>query len=887
MKINLITLSFFLCFPFFSSAQILQWENLIDGGLPDRGCCITETADGDIILVGNTLSTNGDIPNNAGGADALVARVRPDGQIRWLKTYGGNALEAVHATIRTTDGAVVVAGNTESTNGVFANNHGGTDAYIFKIDGAGELLWQRVLGGSEFDEFSDMVATPDGGVLVVGFSSSNDGDISHNIEPLFSHTGGNAWMVKLDATGEIEWQQIHGGTHSDGYQRLVATPDGGYLLAGNSQSNDLDVSENYGNWDTWIVKTDAQGEIEWQRNLGGSELDLPEDMLVTSDGYRILLNTRSADFDIPDNRGESDNALVALSFTGEIKWVNTFGGLKNDYLEQLNFYEGEQLLISGRTLTQMRPELPRFGGSHWLMVVDENGETISERFGSLEETGFFKGMHRNRDGSFSFVGTTDVPVNGVAPVSLGIWYGRYLSAANLLTGEVYVDVNNNGERDAGDLLTQNTKVQTESGEFDLATYTTDGDFLFYLQEGGYLTSVVDVVPYFSVANNEEMSSFSEVNQTDTLSFRLLPLDPIPEIVVNLIPRTAARPGFAAAYDLVIQNNGNIDLAGEVSVQYPVDKINFVDATAENLSSEAGVLTFAFTDLRPFQQQKIRLNFRMKTLLEINLSDLLEFVSTVPIYTAEITGEDNVDTLYQEITGSYDPNDKTILNKDTIAPEQLAGHTMDYLIRFQNTGNDTAFNVVLRDTFSINHVGSTFKLLAASHPYRISLDKDGRLAVFFDDILLPDSTTNEAASNGYFNFQIDLQAPVPVDSTIHNTAFIYFDYNPPIVTNTAKLKIYIPPVVNNLQNIDNQHVVNIFSNPVKRYLSIEIELEKTTEVQLKIVNVVGEILYQEQKRLGVGAQNWQIDCRKFPAGQYVVHTNIGAQSWSEVFVKIRG
>jgi hypothetical protein len=129
------------------------------------------------------------------------------------------------------------------------------------------IEWQTCLGGSGGEEGHSIQQTTDGGYIVAGLSTSNDGDVSGG------HGASDCWVVKLDGAGQIEWQKPLGGSKSDAAYFVQQTNDGGYFIAGNSYSNDGDVSENKGSADYWVVKLSENGTLEWQRSFGGTGED--------------------------------------------------------------------------------------------------------------------------------------------------------------------------------------------------------------------------------------------------------------------------------------------------------------------------------------------------------------------------------------------------------------------------------------------------------------------------------------------------------------------------------------------------------------------------------------------------------------------------------------
>ena len=236
-------------------------------------------------------------------------------EIIWQKTLGGSDAEAAVAIAVTPDGGYIVAGGTYSNDGDVSENQGGEDFWVVKLDKDGNIIWQKTYGGSDYDKANDIAVTPDGGYIVAGGTYSNDGDVSEN------QGGEDLWVVKLDKDGNIIWQKTYGGSDWESASAMATTPDGGYIVVGWTGSKDGDVSYNHGTNDFWVVKLDKDGNIIWQRTLGGSNLDLAQDVAVTPDGGCIVVGwTRSNDGDVSGNHGMDDVWVVKLDKDGNVIW---------------------------------------------------------------------------------------------------------------------------------------------------------------------------------------------------------------------------------------------------------------------------------------------------------------------------------------------------------------------------------------------------------------------------------------------------------------------------------------------------------------------------------------------------------------------------------------
>lgn len=228
------------------TAPTIEWSKCFGGNSYDWATSIDNTKDGGYIICGGTWSNNYDIIGNHGEIDYWILKLNANGKKEWQKCLGGSSGEEPSAIIQTSDGGYIVAGNSSSNNGDVIGNHGGGDAWIVKIDSLGTIEWQKCLGGKRNDEAHSIQNTSDGGYIVAGVTNSVDGDVlgkhseldgKYKDYPYFS----DSWIIKLDKFGTLEWQKCLGGSLNDGVVSIQQTIDGGYIVAGRTTSNDGDV----------------------------------------------------------------------------------------------------------------------------------------------------------------------------------------------------------------------------------------------------------------------------------------------------------------------------------------------------------------------------------------------------------------------------------------------------------------------------------------------------------------------------------------------------------------------------------------------------------------------------------------------------------------------
>jgi hypothetical protein len=282
---------------------------------------IKQTSDGGYIISGNTGSylNDGDVSGFHGGGDAWVVKLNNSGNLVWQKCLGGVGYEfPITDFQQTTDGTYIGVITTVSNDGDVSGNHGSEEIWAVKLNDLGNIVWQKCLGGSGaestyWQKGLVIQQTSDGGYIINCITLSNDGDVSGN------HGGTDIWVVKLNNSGNLVWQKCLGGSGDETTTSIDQTSDGGYIIEGTTTSNDGDVSGNHGgNNDIWVVKLNDSGNIEWQKCLGGSDYELqpygaPSVHQTTDGGYILIGNTHSNDGNVSGNHGSSDIWVIKLS----------------------------------------------------------------------------------------------------------------------------------------------------------------------------------------------------------------------------------------------------------------------------------------------------------------------------------------------------------------------------------------------------------------------------------------------------------------------------------------------------------------------------------------------------------------------------------------------
>jgi uncharacterized repeat protein (TIGR01451 family) len=328
-----------------------------------------------------------------------------------------------------------------------------------------------------------------------------------------------------------------------------------------------------------------------------------------------------------------------------------------------------------------------------------------------------------------------------------------------------------------------------------------------------------------------------------------------------ITGTASRAGLNAKYWIDYANHGTIAQAGQLVLNLD-SHISLINAIPSPDSIKNNRLVWNFNNLNPQNSSQVQVNVTMPN---INfLRDTLTTISQIFIGNDAVS-RNNADTLKQVVIGSYDPNDKSVQPEGVGENKNiLTGKELIYTIRFQNTGTDTAYNVNIRDTLSNNLDLSTLIIQASSHPMSFEIKDKNEVIFHFNNIMLPDSNHNVLGSNGFVKYVIKPKAILADNSVIENTAYIYFDFNLPVKTNTTLNTLIYPKSTTTLKQTVDNFDCEIYPNPVTSILNVRV---KTPCVKyfLSVSSMSGAEILNKQ----ISENSFTINVNSLSTGFYIL------------------
>ena len=370
---------------------------------------VIKTQDGGYAIVGYTQSMDGDVEGKSNESfDYWFLKFNASKELEWQKTYGGSADDRANSVIQTNDGGYAVVGKSKSGDGDVLENAGYDDFWITKLDINGSVSWVQSFGYSGSDVPYSIIQTNDQGYLLSGVldvsASNGQGDRLTNIQG--RHAGGDYWIIKLSSSGVKEWSNYYGGTFTDTAYSAIQTNDNGYIIVGSSDSTDVDISNNKGNYDFWIIKISELGTLIWEKSFGGDQVDEARSISQMADGnYLVIGDNRSSNIDVSQNNGAADVWIIKISPEGSLIWEKTLGGSSFDVGRSISKTQDDGFLIAGNSRSSDGVlDINNGQNDALVMKINNSGYLEWQKTIGGTEVDFFNGVEELIDGSIVAVG---------------------------------------------------------------------------------------------------------------------------------------------------------------------------------------------------------------------------------------------------------------------------------------------------------------------------------------------------------------------------------------------------------------------------------------------------------------------------------------------------
>jgi uncharacterized repeat protein (TIGR01451 family) len=427
-----------------------------------------------------------------------------------------------------------------------------------------------------------------------------------------------------------------------------------------------------------------------------------------------------------------------------------------------------------------------------------------------------------------------------------------------IIGNLRLDNNLNG-CDVSDLAISGLKFNAANSSGTGTFFSNNlGNYAIPVLSGNHtITPSLENPDYFIVSPTSATASFPMMTSPYTRDFCFTPNGLKNDLEVTIIPLIAAVPGFDAFYKIIYKNKGNQVANGSLSFNFNDAILDLVSTSLIADNTGTNSLNWNYTNLNPFETREIYLTFNINTPMEVpavNGGDILNYNATIVGATDE-TPNDNTFTLNQTVVNSFDPNDKTCLEGTTITPS-MVGQYVHYVIRFENTGTFAARNIVVKDMIDTTKFDiTTLVPQTSSHNFITRITSTNKVEFIFENINLP---FDDANNDGYVAFKIKTKTTLVVGNTFSNSANIYFDYNLPIVTNTATTTV----TALGTQDFDFGSVVTLSPVPAKDFLTINTQKDVIISSS-SIYNTLGQLIQV------ITNPNETIDVSGLQSGSYFI------------------
>jgi len=813
-----------------------------------------QTADGQLASAAN-LSTSSPADTN----DVRISKFDRNGNVLWQYDFGSDQQnQRVTALAQGTNGHYAFAGG--------IGNPSTTTGYVAALDENGNELWHTGLFGSfEIYDYR-LCATPDGGYFVAGSYHSFDnsfymgkldqnGNVEWNsqtyqgyyVRDVLTAADGNIVMIgedddftrliKLDASNGSEiWSQEWPSSY---VTSLIQTSDGGYAYLY------IDY-ENNGGSRIGLVKTDANGNEQWQQfyaSFPGNNTG--RDIKETPDGGYIIIGSTSGESINPEY---TETYLIKTDENG-YAFISSIEGYVRYDLDEDCDAAGNEPALEDWIVTAMGTDRNYYGS------VDEDGfYYISVDTGSYEvsvypPTAFWNPCDNMIPVLLPQIGDTlslDFPVQSLGscplmevntsssgyrlcnPATLKV---RYCNHGTLIADNVTVEVMFD---EALEVQGASVPIISQIGN----TYTFEIGAVEFLECG---TFTVDLQVSCDIdLLGQSLCTEAHIYPDTTC----LPVD----------PQWSGASIQADAYcedgtvKLKLENVGSGNMQSQLEYLVVEDDVIMMAEPYQLVSGDSIVLDMpasgAFYRIQspqvPFHPGSSMPSAQVEACISGSSQEVSTgFVNQYPLNDNDLF----IDILCHDAVAAYDPNQKEARPAGYQQQHYIDANTrLEYTLQFQNTGTDTARKVVLQDMLSSSLNPATFRKGASSHDYEVRMSPDGVLTFTFDNIMLPDSNANQAASQGFVSFQIDQQPNLPVGTVIENEASIFFDFNPPIITNTT-----FHTIGENFNLVDVGEIlipeasVKVFPNPFRHSATIEIEGWQNRIATFQLYDAAGRIV----------------------------------------------
>lgn len=881
MKNITALLIFTLSFTFAKAQITIAYKNVMrekaDLDLPNQwniGIIAKKTNDNKIIIVRSFKRNNAQsISHYKCRFDSVsITKFDLNGNTLWQKRLAFNNSGYVSDICPTADGGYIICGDQNMSN------------FVLKIDANGNSI-----GVKEYDNpnsnyyFNKIIELSNGNYAIASIEY-----IFRFASPEYSWTWWSSIMgyrhyytIKYtlgltDAAGNVQWSVPVGQSDENYYQYGVVQDRN---LAGDKFNPKLNVN-------IYPVKVDNNDYIDIAVNLNNATTSLRSKSIIryntggtvagskTFDTYNAYRYNSLGYWKVKDGYLFMTDSSANNVYRSYFVKMDLFGTIKGYYQtafldwEYGRNLESAQIHINGDS-TIFLFEKSQYGGNKLVRCFKDLSVDWNYSLPYIPEREYGNLLITETDDHNLLVVSDEYNYDQWENVN----FYKLSSDAAELHYQVYIDRNDNNRFDAADTTFNECIIyQTHNGVTQQFYPDYYGKYEMFADTGIYeshIESYSQTLKYYFAPATPEITHITSYTQEDTVFFKLVEKKNVRDLQISLAPYIPVRPGFQSSYTLSV---GNI---GTVTVQHPralfiKDPLQSFDTLTAPFPFRGDTMFIEYDSLTVFQQQyyEVYLNNPIPPIIEAG--DTIYVKAVIEPIDGDIYPDDNVFELTQTVVNSYDPNDKLESHGGAITQAELAnGDYLYYTIRFQNAGNYYASIIKITDTLSDKLDWSTLEVLTNSHNLEFKVENQRYLTWWSNNFYLPDSTSDEPGSHGFVSFRIKPIAGLSVSDEIDNKAHIYFDYNPPIETNTVTTKIVIERILRTPKSLIDVKKLKVYPNPTNDLLTMDMTVIKPGKYTIQLLDFSGRNIRSEEMDWTSGKQLHSLSLQGLENGMYIL------------------
>jgi uncharacterized repeat protein (TIGR01451 family) len=770
-------------------------------------------------------------------ANFFVEKLDSSGSLVWAKHFTGDR-SYTHSLKVTKNNKIVIVGNSDGLvdfdpgPAIVNSNSTSGNSFILELNNDGSFSQIKRFGDVVDRIFTEEIQVDSfGNLILIGVTAAAavavdyDPGIGTFYLPYVNTI--QMFVMKVDKNYNFKWAKALVSPNSPSSQTnkiyTVATDLSGNVFLGGRYDNVLDCDPGPNNFilssngmtrNFFLIKLDSDGAFQFAKTLEQSPnnsaytnhitVDTSSNIYIGGAFYgRIDFDPGIGVFEMASSTGSpggNDGFLLKLDYKGDFLWARKFGALNDQEITSICIIENH-IVITGAAGYQL---------------YFDNGSLITYE---------------------DFIAK--------------------IADLNNIQGYTFFDANSNGIKDPGEFNLPSIELKaTRPSKSYFSMCDSLGFYNILVDTGTYSITIPNLPLYYSSSiPTTHIAIFgNRLGKVDTGNiFGLVPIANKNDLKITLTNTIPARAGRGVGYRIFYKNVGTTIQNGTINLKYS-GIMNFSTATPIPSSNVSQNLSWNFANLKPLETRGIDVYFSIPTTATINTN--LQNIASINSAPSDESPSNNADTLNHNVIASFDPNDKAVLPLGNILPSFIsAGKYLDYTIRFQNTGNDTAFNIIIKDTLDKNLDISSFEFIGASHRCEVFLKDSGKLEFRFFNILLPDSNVNEVLSHGFVRFKIKPLTSLIIGDKILNKAYILFDFNEAVITNQTNTIVTTATAINPLAATN--YGIKYFPNPVDKILTIDNlnSLDKWQIIEIREINgkqvLVQPIANRTTMQLNVG------------------------------------